>query len=48
MKDCDFEVKGASTRDEVMQLASLHAKQAHNMESISPDLAEKVNSAISG
>lgn len=48
MKDCNFEVKGASSRDEVMQLAGLHAKQAHNMEATSPDLAQKVSSAIRG
>jgi predicted small metal-binding protein len=46
MKQCDFEVKGASTKDEVMQLASVHAKAAHNIQTISPDLAAKVSSAI--
>ncbi len=46
MKDCDFELKGASSRDEVMQEASTHAKYAHNMETITPDLAGKVDSAI--
>ena len=46
MKDCDFEVKGASSKDEVMQLASVHAKQAHKIETISPELAQKVGNAI--
>ena len=39
MKGCDFEVKGASSKDEVMQIAVVHAKQSHKMESISPDAA---------
>ena len=46
MKDCDFEVKGASSKDEVMQLATVHAKQAHKMETVSSELAQKVASAI--
>lgn len=48
MKDCDFEVKGASSRDEVMQIATVHAKSAHNMQTIPPDVAQKVSSAIKG
>jgi predicted small metal-binding protein len=46
MKDCNFEVKGASSRDEVMQIAAVHAKQTHKMETIPPDVAQKVSSAI--
>ena len=48
MKNCDFEVKGASTRDEVMQIAAVHAKTAHRMETIPPDGAQKVSSDIKG
>ena len=43
---CDFELKGASSRDEAMQLVATHAKLAHNMQTIAPDVAEKVSSAI--
>ena len=43
---CGFEVKGASSRDEVMQVASVHAKTTHNMQTIPPDLVQKVSSAI--
>ena len=46
--ECGFELKGASSRDEAMQLASVHAKVAHNMQTIPPDVAEKVSSAIKG
>jgi predicted small metal-binding protein len=48
MKDCNFEIKGASSKDEVMQLASVHAKISHNMQNIPPDVAAKVSSAIKG
>jgi len=43
---CDFEIKGASSRDEVMQLAALHAKLAHNMQTIPPEVQSKVSGAI--
>lgn len=45
---CDFEIKGASSKDEVIQLASVHAKAAHGIESVSPDLQSKISSAIKG
>ena len=48
MKGCVFEVKGASSRDEVMQIAAVHAKQAHKIETVSPEVAQKVSAAIKG
>lgn len=45
---CGFEVKGASSRDEVMQIASTHARVTHNMQTIPADIAQKVSSAIRG
>ncbi|HZW58333.1 MAG TPA: DUF1059 domain-containing protein [Nitrososphaerales archaeon] len=45
---CDFEVKGASSKEEMMQIVSAHAKQAHHMDTIPSDVAAKVNSAIKG
>ncbi len=45
---CDFEVKSASSKDEVMQIAAVHAKVAHNMQNVPPDVAQKVSSAIKG
>lgn len=44
--DCTFEVNGASSKDEVSQIAVLHAKVAHGMTTISPELAAKVSQAI--
>ncbi len=43
---CDFEVKGASSKDEVMQIAAVHAKQTHHMDTIPSDMAAKVGAAI--
>ena len=45
---CDFEVKNASSMDEVMQIAAVHAKVAHNMQTIPPEVAQKISSAIKG
>ena len=44
--DCDFEITGAKTEDEVMQIAAIHAKLAHNMQQIPPELAAKAKAAI--
>ena len=46
--ECGFEVKGASSRDEVMQIASVHAKVTHGMQTVPPEIAQKVSSAIRG
>ncbi len=43
---CDFEIRGASTKDEAMQEAAAHAKHAHQLETISPELGAKVSAAI--
>lgn len=44
--DCDFEIKGASSEEEIMQMAAIHAKMAHNMDQIPPELAAKAKAAI--
>lgn len=43
--DCDFEAKGNSV-EEIMQQAAKHAKEAHGMDTIPPELVEKVQNAI--
>ena len=45
---CGVEVKGASSKDEVMQVASVHAKATHGMQTVPPEIAQKVSSAIRG
>ena len=43
---CGFEVHGGSSKDEVMQIAAVHAKASHGMDSIPADVAAKVSAAI--
>ncbi len=43
--DCDFEARG-ETEQEVIEKCAEHARSAHGMEEISPDLMEKVRNAI--
>jgi predicted small metal-binding protein len=45
MKGCDFVARG-DTEDEVMQKAAAHAKNDHGMQSISPEMVQKVKAAI--
>lgn len=43
---CGFEVKNATSQDEAMQIAVIHAKFAHGIQSVPPELAAKVSAAI--
>ncbi len=43
---CSFEVKNGTTKEEVMQIAAIHAKTAHGMATIPPDMASMVAAAI--
>jgi predicted small metal-binding protein len=43
--DCDFEARG-ETEQEVLQKCAEHAKSAHGMNEIPPELAAKVRSSI--
>ncbi len=43
---CDFEVKNATSKDEVMEIAQVHARRAHNITSMTPDLQVKMSAAI--
>ncbi len=45
MKVCQLVFK-AETEQEVLQKAGAHAKNAHNIQNITPDLLAKVKSAI--
>lgn len=42
---CNFEIRGDSERD-VLRRAAEHAKTAHQMENIPPEVLSKVKSAI--
>ncbi|HOL70546.1 MAG TPA: DUF1059 domain-containing protein [Bryobacteraceae bacterium] len=43
--DCDFEARG-ETEQEVLDRCREHARAAHGMQEIPPDLMEKVRNAI--
>jgi predicted small metal-binding protein len=43
--DCDFVATGNSD-DEIMKACAEHGKKAHNMQTLPPELAQKVKSSI--
>jgi predicted small metal-binding protein len=43
--DCDFKARG-NTEEEVLQQASAHARSAHQITEMPPELATKVRAAI--
>jgi predicted small metal-binding protein len=43
--DCDFEARG-ETVEELLQKCGKHAKEAHGMDQIPPELAQKIPAAI--
>ena len=43
--NCDFEARG-NTEDEVLQQAAAHARSAHQITEMPPELAAKVRGAI--
>jgi predicted small metal-binding protein len=43
--DCDFVAKG-ETNEDIMRQAAEHARTAHNMNEIPPEVVDKVRSAI--
>ena len=43
---CGFEVHGAGSKDELMQIAATHAKHTHGRASIPAEMASKVAAAI--
>lgn len=44
--DCKFEVKNASSKDEIMKIMAVHAKETHKMDTVDPSLAAKITSKI--
>jgi len=43
--DCDGVVK-AETEDELLKIVAEHAKSAHNLQEVTPEIVEKVRSVI--
>jgi predicted small metal-binding protein len=44
--NCAFEIRGASSKAEALEQAAAHAKHAHQITTIPPELAAKVNAAV--
>ena len=45
MHGCDY-VARAETEDELMQKAAQHAREKHGMQTVPPEVAEKIKSKI--
>jgi len=44
--DCGFEVKGASSEEEILEILKIHAKNVHHMKEISDDMKNKIKQSI--
>jgi predicted small metal-binding protein len=44
--DCGFEVRGASSKEELMEMLAVHARRAHNLTEIPEDVRSKIETAI--
>lgn len=44
--NCGFEIKGASSEQEVMEILKVHAKNTHNMSEIPQDVINKIKQNI--
>ena len=46
LKECDVEIRGVHTVDQMVDLVELHAKEAHPHIKLSPETREKISRAI--
>lgn len=46
LKDCDLEIRGVHSTEQMMDLVELHAKEAHPLIKLSPETREKIRHAI--
>jgi predicted small metal-binding protein len=44
--DCDFEVRSASSEQELFEILGVHARMGHNMTEIPPDKVEAAKKAM--
>jgi predicted small metal-binding protein len=42
LKECDFEIKGVHSSDELLELVDVHVTQAHPTLKVSPETREKI------
>ncbi len=45
--DCDFEIKGVNSDNELMLIAAVHAKLAHGIDPLPAEIAAKVKHSAS-
>jgi predicted small metal-binding protein len=46
LKDCEFEVKGTHSVDEMMKLIEVHADEEHRTLKLSPETIEKIRNSF--
>ncbi len=46
LKECELEIRGVHSVDQMIDLAELHAKEAHPLIKLSPETREKIRHAI--
>jgi len=44
--NCGFEVKNASTEEELLEILKVHAKEAHNMTNIPSEVLDKIKQNV--
>ncbi len=46
LKECEFEVKGAHSVDEIMKIVDVHTTEAHRTLKVSPETREKIRRSM--
>lgn len=46
LKECELEIRGVHSIDQMMDLVEVHAKEAHPLIKLSPETREKIRHAI--
>lgn len=46
LKECELEIRGVHSVDQMIELVELHAKEAHPLIHLSPETREKIRRAI--
>lgn len=44
--NCGYEIRGASSEEEIIEILKIHAQKAHGLKQINQDLAEKIKKNI--
>ncbi|MEM2042688.1 MAG: DUF1059 domain-containing protein [Nitrososphaerota archaeon] len=44
--DCGFEIRGAGSKEEALEMIAVHARRAHNLTEIPSEIRSKIEAAI--